>query len=313
MVREAVILELREPAPGKIGAEIRLSLQSPLLSDDIRRRIKQLVYRYKLVVMRGMSLTTHEYVEFARNFGEPQIYFQPNYHHPEHPEIFVSANVPYKGEKFGVSGTGRYWHTDYQFFEQPLPFTMLYPQAFAPSARDTSYIDMQAVFERLPTSLRQRVEGIRARHDAKLRYKVQAGDIDKSIAELLEEMARIAPPTWHPAVIEHSETGCESLYLSPGFTVALEGLSHEANQRVLAELFEFITRPEHIHSHLWSTGDILLWDNRTLLHKASDTRKGEPSVSYRIGIYDGLPFYRGLTAWQRGNDGHFGHSNDSSG
>ena len=287
-------MEIREPAKGKIGAEVRLGSRSLDLSEEVRRTIKDLVYRHRLVVLPGMNLQTQEYVAFARNFGTPQVYFQNHYHHPEHPEIFVSSNVPYKGEKFGVSGTGRYWHTDYQFFEQPLPLTMLYPQAFAASLRETSYIDMSVVLQRLPAALRRRVEGVRAEHDAKLRYKIQASDIDKSIAEILEEVAKLIPPVWHPAIVEHPVTGESILYVSPGFTTALEGLDYETNRAFLADLFEFVTRPEHIHTQYWKEADILLWDNRSLLHKASSNPSGEASVSFRIGIYDHLPFYRGL-------------------
>jgi len=287
-------MEIREPAKGKIGAEVRLGSRSLDLPEDVCRTIKDLVYRHRLVVMPGMNLQAREYVAFARNFGTPQVYFQDHYHHPEHPEIFVSSNVPYKGEKFGVSGTGRYWHTDYQFFEQPLPLTMLYPQAFATSLRETSYIDMSVVLQRLPAALRRRVEGVRAEHDAKLRYKIQASDIDKSIAEILEEVAKLIPPVWHPAIVEHPVTGESILYVSPGFTTALEGLDYETNRAFLADLFEFVTRPEHIHTQYWKEADILLWDNRSLLHKASSNPSGEASVSFRIGIYDHLPFYRGL-------------------
>jgi (R)-3-[(carboxymethyl)amino]fatty acid dioxygenase/decarboxylase len=291
---EEIVMEIREPAKGKIGAEVRLGSRSLELSEDVCRTIKDLVYRHRLVVIPGMALQAREYVSFARNFGTPQVYFQDHYHHPEHPEIFVSSNVPYKGEKFGVSGTGRYWHTDYQFFEQPLPLTMLYPQAFAAQLRETSYIDMSVVLQRLPSALRRRVQGVRAQQDAKLRYKVQACDIDKSIAEILEEVTRLIPPVWHPAIIEHPSTGESILYVSPGFTTALEGLDHETNRAVLADLFEFVMRPEHIHTQYWKEGDILLWDNRSLLHKASSNPSGEPSVSFRIGIYDHLPFYCGL-------------------
>lgn len=291
------MLDINEPTSGQIGATVHLTLTSPELPREAVDRLKQLVYQHKLVVLRRLKFTCQEYVRFARNFGTPQVYFQPNYHHPEHPEIFVSSNVPHNGAKFGVAGTGRYWHTDYQFFEQPLPLTMLYPQVFASSARHTGYIDMMRVLRELPPALAAKLEGTRARHEATMRYKVQAEDIDRSIAELIEEVKRLAPPVFHPSIVEHPVTGHRVLYMSPGFTTGLEGLDHESNQRLLEELFEFVTRPDHVHTHTWQEGDILLWDNRVLLHRASDNRDKHPSVSFRIGIYDGLPFYRGLQAW----------------
>jgi taurine dioxygenase len=92
-------------------------------------------------------------------------------------------------------------------------------------------------------------------------------------------------------VIAHPVTGKRALYVSSGFTAGLEGLSAETNREIMSQLFTFIERPQHVHVHRWQDGDILLWDNRNLLHRASDTPPGEQSCSYRIGIYDGLPFY----------------------
>src|SRR5262245_7467494 len=180
------MLDVEEPTIDQIGATVRLALTSPELPREDVDRIKQLVYRHKLVVLRRLKFTCQEYVRFARNFGTPQVYFQPNYHHPEHPEIFVSSNQKYNGAKFGVAGTGRYWHTDYQFFEQPLPLTMQYPQVL-PSVRETYYIDMERVLRELPPRLAQAVDGAQAVHDGRWRYKVQSTDIDRSLDEIYRE------------------------------------------------------------------------------------------------------------------------------
>jgi taurine dioxygenase len=253
--------------------------------------IRDQVYANKLVVFRDQTVTNDEYVAFARAIGRPQVYFQDNYHHPDHPEIFVSSNVPENGKKVGVSGTGRYWHTDYQFFTEPLPFTMLQPKVLPSTKRETSYIDMEFVLSELPASLRQHVENKRAIHDGKWRYKIAASDIDRSIADIFAEAAKVAPPITHPAIIKHPVSGKQLLYMSSGFTTGIEGLSYEASQHVLKELFDFVERADHVYTHPWQERDILLWDNRSLVHRAGDTPKGERSASYRIGIYDNQPFY----------------------
>ncbi|NEQ25822.1 MAG: TauD/TfdA family dioxygenase [Microcoleus sp. SIO2G3] len=253
--------------------------------------IKQLIYRHKLIVFRNQKITPDQYVEFAKQLGTPQIYFQDNYHHPDYPEIFVSANVLIDGQKIGVSGTGRYWHTDCAFQPEPLPLTMLYPQVLPRSIRETYYIDMHRVYKNLPPDLRQYVEGQEALHEAKWRYKVQAWDIDRAMIDILNDFEKQAPPVTHPAVITHPVTQQRSLYINQGFTTKIAGLNYEDSKEVLGKLFAFIERDEHIHTHVWQEGDILLWDNRPLLHKASSVPQGEPSISYRIGIYDGLPFY----------------------
>lgn len=289
-------LSITEAAPGKIGAEV-FGLDVTALTHDSPEwdMLRQLIYRNKLVVIREQfGLTEQEYVDFTRKLGRPQVYFQFHYHHPDFPEIFVSNNVNEDGKKLGVAGTGRYWHTDCAFEKKPLSFTSIYPLIFPQSARETSYIDMHRVYLELPDDLRRYVDGAMAVHEGQMRYKVQASDIDRSLRELLDRINEEVPPVAHPAVIEHPVTGEKILYISSGFTTKLVGLSYEENQRVMQALFEFVERPEHIHTHYWEEGDLIVWDNRPLIHKASAVKPGEASRSYRIGIYDDLPFYVGL-------------------
>jgi taurine dioxygenase len=287
-------MTINPPCHGNIGAEIT-DVGAKTITAAETEEIKQLVYRHKLVVFRNQTLSKAEYVAFARMFGEPQIYLQKNYHHPEHPEIFVSSNVPESGKKVGVAGTGRYWHTDYQFHSQPLPMTMLYPQVLPISKRETYYIDMEYVYEALPPDLRSYVEDRLALQDAKWRYKITPEDIDRAVVDILADVEKMVPPLTHPAVIQHPVTGRKSLYMSSGFTAGIVGLPYEENREVMKKLFAFIEKPEHVYVHTWCYGDILLWDNRSLIHKASDTPKDEQSCSYRIGIYDHVPFYAGLS------------------
>ena len=169
--------------------------------------------------------------------------------------------------------------------------TFVYPQQLPAVKRETYYIDMERVWREMPGELRSELQGRRCVHDAKLRYKITPGDIDRSILELMEAFTREAPPVTHPAVIRHPVTRRDSLYASEGFTVGVQGLTHERSQDVLGRVFAFTKREDHVHTHPWREGDILLWDNRVLLHMASSVPKGQPSVSYRVGIYDGLPFY----------------------
>lgn len=286
-----------EAAPGQIGAEVHgwdVTTFTPGCPEA--EMLRQLLYRNKLVVMRGqrLDMTEQQQVDFTRAVGRPQVYFQQNYHHPDHPEIFVSNNLNEDGKKFGVSGTGRYWHTDCSFEKHPLSFTSVRPIFFPKSARDTSYIDMTRVYRELPDDLRRYVDGRMAMQEAWPRYKVQPCDIDRSIEELIENFKAECPPQAHPAVIEHPVTGEKILYISSGFTSGLVGLSYEENQRVMKALFEFVEQPKFIHTHTWEEGDMIIWENRTLIHKGSKAKPGEYSRMYRIGIYDDLPFYVGI-------------------
>ncbi|MFG0266446.1 MAG: TauD/TfdA dioxygenase family protein [Rhodopirellula sp. JB055] len=293
----ATEMQITPPPAGQIGATITGIDTNELPTDAPELQpIRDAIYQHRLVVIRNQNFNEQQYVDFARKLGRPQVYFQSNYHHPQHPEIFVSSNIPEGDQKIGVARTGHYWHTDCSFESHPLSWTSIYPQVFPKDSRGTLYIDMAKVYANLPEHLRSYVDGVTAIHAGQLRYKVQASDIDRSLEELLNRINEEVPPVRHPAVIEHPVTGEKALYLNRGFTVALEGLTHEENKRRLAELFEFIERPEHIHQHAWSEGDLIIWDNRLLIHMSTAVAPGQHSKSYRIGIYDDLPFYAGIAA-----------------
>jgi taurine dioxygenase len=281
-------MEIRDRAG--LGVEIS-GLRIQDASSEEARKLVGLVHAHKLIVITGQEFDEAEYVTFARKLGTPQVYLQSNYHHPDWPEIFVSSSVKHEGKKFGVRGTGRYWHTDYAFMPEPLSLTMVTPRIIPKSSRGTLYIDMESVYASLPTHLRNFVDSHDAIHEAKWRYKVQESDIDRAIIDLLEEADKIVPPVAHPAVIEHPVRRTRSLYVSSGFTTGFKGVSYEEGKAILGELVEFIEREEHVRQKSWIGGEILFWDNRNLIHKAAHTDINEQNLSYRIGIYDGLQFY----------------------
>ncbi|HEX4417785.1 MAG TPA: TauD/TfdA family dioxygenase, partial [Kofleriaceae bacterium] len=205
---------LKVVAPSRpLGAKIS-NVDIRTISDGDVEAIKRQLYEHKLVVIRDQSPSDEEYIAFARRFGTPQIYLQPNYHHPEHKEIFVSSNEQYQGHKIGVRGTGRYWHTDYSFMPEPLPLTMLRAKTLPRGVRETYYIDTTRVLEQLPDDLRAAVTDRFGIHEGKYRYKVQASDIDASLAELLEMAIGLAPAVRHPCIIEHPVTRKRCLYVN---------------------------------------------------------------------------------------------------
>jgi taurine dioxygenase len=277
-----------------LGAEV-LDLDLRQLEASDVAAIKGAVYDHKLLVFHGVDLADTDYVALARRLGTPQRYFQSHYHHPEHAEIFVSNNVPMAGQRVGVAGTGRMWHSDYQFFPEPLPLTFVFPKIVpAGGGRGTLFVDMVRALAELPADLRRALDGARCFHDAVLYYKVQPFDVDKSLLELMDEFHRIAPGATHPACVQHPARERRALYVSSGFTTRVEGLPADQSRDVLQATFAFLEREERTHVQRWQPGDLLLWDNRQVMHRSSGTLHGAPSRSYRIGVYDGLPFYPGL-------------------
>jgi taurine dioxygenase len=119
-----------------LGVEV-VDLDARALTSREAAELRSAVYEHKLVVVRDQYLDANEYVALARKLGRLQVYFQKNYRHPEFEEIFVSSNMPENGKKIGVAGTGQYWHSDYQFFREPLSTTLVYPQVLPVDRRET--------------------------------------------------------------------------------------------------------------------------------------------------------------------------------
>jgi taurine dioxygenase len=254
------------------------------------------VYRERIVVLKGQDLSAAEFVELGRRFGEPEVYYEPMYRHPEHEEIFVSSNVPTEDGRVGVPRTGEFWHADYQFMPRPFGLTMIYPQVVPSEERGTYYIDMARAYQRLSPELRARVDGTMARHSARRYFKIRPSDVYRPIQDVLADIERKTPPVAHPTVFEHPVTGEPVLYISAAFTYAIDGREDDLVTELLTEsgqLDENFDR-EDIHLQFLHKGDLLIWDNRALVHRARHAASTEPAASYRITVHDDHAFHPGL-------------------
>jgi taurine dioxygenase len=263
--------------------------------------VGRLLYAHKIVILKDQSLDEQGFCELSHLFGTPVPYLQSNYHHPDFPLIFVSSNMTKNGQKMGVARTGGYWHSDTSFMAQPIPLTLLYPQVIPKNSRRTTlFIDMEQALAEMPPSLRRRVESARFIHSGKWKYKVRREDAGLDLSEILQMIHKVQPPVVHPAVLTHPVTGRRMLYASRGFTIGVDGLGEDAGSALLKEVFDFVEHPRFISEFQWQMGDIILWDNRFLAHKAGrlaqandpvdgDVATEEDTLVYRIIIQDGHP------------------------
>lgn len=280
---------------GILGAQVR-GVDLGAITGEQARGVLAAVHRHALVRFKGQNMTVRQYVEFGEKLGTIMPYPDERYRHPEHAGVFVSSNV--KGRTMGMARSGYFWHTDLSFKPRPQPLTVLYPQLLPEAKRETLFINMADVYDALPAALRSIVDGRTAKHDPAMRYKVGQADVDANldVGEILERGRRMFPAPTHPLVITHPATGRRILYMNSGFTTSIDGLPHEESQVALEELFAFIERPEHVQPHSWELGDIIVWDNRMLIHKAGYMAAGDFQTIFRLGIDDLVPFYEGIAA-----------------
>lgn len=256
--------------------------------------LKQAIYDHRVVVLRGQQdMTPEEFIALGRGLGTIIPYYEPMYHHPEHSEIFVSSNVPVDGERVGVPKTGRFWHADYQFKEQPFSFTLFAPKIFPEGNRATYFVDMAAAFAALPDQLQEEARATKASHSVRRFFKIRPDDVFRPLGEIIDEVESVSPPAVHNTVITHPVTGEEILYVSEGFTDHLEGPAREGLLRELLEASGQLD-PEYTHPlilrHAYEKGDVVIWDNRALVHRGLHVSGNGATMSHRITVVDDLPF-----------------------
>jgi alpha-ketoglutarate-dependent taurine dioxygenase len=284
------------PATGSIGVEV-VDFDATDVTAEQAGELTGLVYREKIVVLKGQRIDAAGLIALGRALGEPEVYYQPMYHHPEHKEIFVSSNVG-GAERIGVPKTGQCWHADYQFMARPFGLTLVYPQVVPDRDRGTYFIDMAQAYRRLPAALRDTVDGTHAWHSPRRHFKIRPSDVYRPVHELLDEIERETPAVAHPTVFAHPATGEPVLYVSEGLTFALRGADGaELDPGVLRDVLDHSGQldttftHEAIHLQTLHQDDLLIWDNRALVHRARHTGTDEPAVSFRVTVHDGLPFH----------------------
>lgn len=249
--------------------------------------IRALAYARKVVALKNQSMGRAAYLHFAQHFGEPEQFQLKRYHDPDYPNILVIDNRNGGGKLMGARKLGNMWHSDSSYLPEPLPLTFLHAQRVPPALGNTLFVDMEEALRRLPLQLRDRIAGRRAMHDVRWTYKVKDSDVGESVQEIFLRLNTAFPAVPHPTILRHRHFGRESLYVNPGYTTRIEGYTEDESHALLDEIFTHVLRPEHIFAYRWEANDLLIWDNRSVIHCATDLPHETERVMFRIGINDG--------------------------
>ncbi|MBV9023634.1 MAG: TauD/TfdA family dioxygenase [Streptomycetaceae bacterium] len=272
-------------------------------SDTDIEILKQTVYTKKIAVLKGQELSPRQFLELGKRLGDPETYYEPMYHHPEIKEIFVSSNVPENGKQIGVPKTGKFWHADYQFMPDPFGITLIHPQVIPQKNRGTYFIDMGRAYEKIPEELKKAITGTYCRHSVRKYFKIRPQDVYRPLSEIIDEVERKTPAVLQPTTFTHPLTGETILYISEGFTVGIEDADGTPlDDDLLCRLFEATGQlddtftHDNIHLQSFEQGDLLIWDNRSLIHRARHTDTPEPTVSHRVTVHDERKLHDGIRA-----------------
>lgn len=183
------------------------------------------------------------------------------------------------------------WHSDWSFQAVPPAATLLYGVETPPVGGDTLFTNLYAAYDALPSDLRHEVEGLQAIHSAVLGYSKQgaygANDTGRSFQIRTDDAA--SKTQTHPIVRVHPETGRKALFVSPAYTIGVEGMAEQEARDLLGRLHAHMNNPDFVYRHRWSPETLLIWDNRCVNHKATGGYEGHRRRLYRITIADGQP------------------------
>jgi taurine dioxygenase len=273
------------PISGVMGGEVRgIDLSLPL-TEGTFADIQAAFHRYKLLRFPAQRLSEAQQVAFSRCFGDLQIHVLDQFRHPRHPEIYVLSNVDKTGRT-----TGRHpdrgtlvWHSDLSFQSRPALATILHGIDVPRRGGETLFADMVAAYEALPETMKRRIAGVRAVHD--LDYsRTRAGEPPMTPAQRAE-----APPVHHPLVRTHPDTGRKLLYISHHVS-HMEGMPVDEGRALLEELMAHATQERFVYRNTWQSGDVVMWDNRCTMHRATEYDAAEERrIIHRTVVKGDIP------------------------
>lgn len=242
---------------------------------------------YGVVRLRNQSLTDDELLQFSRNFGNLGHSPMGKISEAElgkvtNPYVLTISNIRVNGKPIGGLGSGQTsWHTDMSYVKNPPKASLLYALKVPQRGGETHFCCMQQAYQALPEKLKQTISKIRLKHDA---AHDSIGKLRRGFTHAAN--AKLAPGEYHPIVKQHPETTMELLFLGRRQEAYVENFDLAESEALLDEIWTHVAKPEHVWTQSWQIGDLLVWDNRRLMHKRSSFDDDEERLMRRTQVLD---------------------------
>ena len=253
------------PLTPKLGAEISGINLAEEVSDELFRAIYQAFLRYQVLLFLPQELPSARQVAFGRHFGEVQIHVMNQYHADSYPELYRLSNLDENGNPSGKhpdKGTLA-WHTDGSWQRVTGQATIIYGEIVPETGGETHFCDMYGAYERLDSAWKSRIANLRAVHNLDFSRTRRHGE-----DPMTEEQKRAKPPVDHPIVRTHPETGRKCLYLGD-HAEYIVGMPYAEGRALIEELNTLAIHPDLVYEHHWKPGELIVWDNRCMMHRAT--------------------------------------------
>ena len=264
-----------------------VDLSQPL-SDAAFAEIEDAFFDGQVLAFRHQWLTCQQFLAFARRFGPPEPHVIDQFHHPDDPNILILSNVEIDGEPQGLADAGTYFHTDYSYLAAPARATMLYSIEVPEVGGDTLFANQYAAYDDLPAAMKAKIEPLRAIHHYGNR-KIAEGEDRMAASMLTAEQKQKMPLITHPVVRRHPVTGRKALYAVSGTSYGIVGMPDDEAVALLDELAARATQDKYVLRFSYGVGDVVIWDNASLLHSATLTDPEHARTLWRITVKEPVP------------------------
>lgn len=273
-----------------LGADIAgVDLMRPL-AEATFRAIEAAWHQHLVLRFRGQHLDDPGLLAFARRFGEldkAPVHAVADAEHDPHPEITVMSNIKVDGKPIG--NLGHYeaeWHTDMSYNEKTPIGSLLFSLEVPPVGGDTGFSNMYLAFDTLAPELRRAVTGKFCKHDSS---RNSVGDLRKGYADVTDP--RAAPGALHPIVRTHPATRRNALFLGRRRNAYVVGLPLAESEDLLNRLWAHASKPEFAWYQQWKVGDLVMWDNRSAMHRRDAFDPGARRLMHRTQIRGDKPYF----------------------
>jgi taurine dioxygenase len=273
------------PLSDHLGAEaVGVDLSKPV-DAETKARLNAAFSERSVLAVRDQNLSAPQMLDAVRLFGEVFRQHNTRFALPDCPEIhYLSNQDRYDDGKRYIPGAG--YHTDHSNDATPPKATVLYAIQLPDSGGDTQYVNMHRAYAELPAETKERIDGLKGIHVYQSRHSER-----KLMGLPPDVQAKVPKAVEHPIVRTHPETGRKSLYLNPIRIEGIVGMPEGEALQLLDELLAHATQEKYQYRHKWRKGDMVMWDNRCLLHKANgDYDHSQTRYLYRVMLKGDAPF-----------------------
>ena len=263
-----------EPIEGKVFGAIVTGVSLVDMDDKTFKTLYQAFLEYGFLVLPEQFLSEQQNIEFGKRFGELEFGALPLANQHRNDDGSFSTLVKLDSQRMRTNRGNEAWHTDSTYWPVSSKCAMLSALKVPNVGGQTELADMRAGYASLPTDLQEQIESLSAYHSTEFSQANDLGDFperDKNSIYHGEAYLR-------PLVKVHPETGVKNLFIGR-HAFGIPGLSRQRSRELLAQLLEHVVdEPTRVYQHQWREGDLLVWDNRALLHRARPYDYSEPRV-----------------------------------